>query len=55
MNNEFSEITVEDEKTISLTNIMIGWYLSNVTYVNAGIFYAKCGIQKAMRRIKVNS
>ena len=39
MNSTIPKITVLDVKVVSLRNIKISWYLCNVIYANAGIFY----------------
>ena len=41
-----------DLMTSTLGNIMIGWYLSNIKYANALIFYASYAIQKDLKVIK---
>ena len=48
MNSAFPEITVLDVKVVSLRDTKIDWYLFNVIYVNAGIFYVIYVIQKKM-------
>ena len=55
MNNVILEITVKELITLSLGNIIIGWYLSNVKYANAVMCYVTYAIQNDSKAIKGNT